>query len=497
MSKIHFLQVKHGDSFVIECDKGGNHGIIAVDGGPKGYGKVLDAKIQELGVPDLMVLTHYDDDHIGGLTQYVQSRMREGQAPAKETWANCKGWPNVEDTEMPLTRSITQGVNLARVLETCVDAFGMRWNSAVSEGLVQDFPFASIEVISPTEEVMGIVLEKQAEQAAKTPMRAKKMEIDELRIPLEKLAEEEPKAPNLNTASELANAASIGMIVRCDDLSILMLGDCYPHNAEAYLRSKGYSEENPLVVDYVKVAHHGSKHNTNNSFLDIIRCNHYIISTDGDKFKHPDRASIAHILCHPNRNREETVHLYFDYPFDQLVTNRGAFLNDGELEQWNAVLHDNVAELEALAAPAPAPSVTIEELKKLNAAQASDLFALMKELNPEIPVTRAMLNNAVKASKTHLFVALDGKRIVGCASLCVFDSPTGRKASVEDVVVSSAFRGQGIGRALMEHLIGYARETLAPVDLHLTSMPSRVEANELYQSLGFEQRETNVYKMSL
>ena len=59
MSKIHFLQVKHGDSFVIECDKGGNHGIIAVDGGPKGYGKVLDAKIQELAVPDLMVLTHY------------------------------------------------------------------------------------------------------------------------------------------------------------------------------------------------------------------------------------------------------------------------------------------------------------------------------------------------------------------------------------------------------------------------------------------------------
>lgn len=42
-----------------------------------------------------------------------------------------------------------------------------------------------------------------------------------------------------------------------------------------------------------------------------------------------------------------------------------------------------------------------------------------------------------------------------------------------------------------------ARETLTPVDLHLTSMPSRVEANELYQSLGFEQRETNVYKMSL
>ena len=36
-----------------------------------------------------------------------------------------------------------------------------------------------------------------------------------------------------------------------------------------------------------------------------------------------------------------------------------------------------------------------------------------------------------------------------------------------------------------------------PIDLHLTSMPSRVEANALYQALGFEQRDTNVYKMNL
>ncbi len=36
-----------------------------------------------------------------------------------------------------------------------------------------------------------------------------------------------------------------------------------------------------------------------------------------------------------------------------------------------------------------------------------------------------------------------------------------------------------------------------PIGLLLTSMPSRVEANVLYQALGFEQRDTNVYKMNL
>ena len=503
MSKIHFLQVRFGDSFVIECDKGGNHGVVVVDGGPSGGGKILDAKLKELGViPDLMVLTHYDADHIAGLSQYVTKCTLN--VPAKETWANCIGWPLVEVSESgPVaTRSLAQAVDLARTLKDRVE-LGMGWKSSVYEGHKQEFPFASIEVVSPLEDVMKIAIEKQVEESQKKKMMrsaARPKEVADLQKPLEELALEEPEGPHVNVESELANASSIGFILRCDDLSILMLGDCYPHNAEAYLRAQGYSEENPLVVDYVKVSHHGSRHNTRNSFLDIIRCNHFIISTNGEQFGHPDRACIAHILCHPHRNLQETVHIYLDYPMDTLVEKRGGpFLNEGELEKWNAVVHDNVKEIipeVAVAAPV-SMAVTIHELKKLNASQASDLLSLMKELNAEIPVTRAMLANAAKASKTHLFVALDGKRIVGCASLCVFESPTGRKASVEDVVVTSAFRGQGIGRALMEHVIDYARRELLPVDLHLTSSPWRTEANELYQSLGFIQRDTNMYRLSL
>ena len=88
-----------------------------------------------------------------------------------------------------------------------------------------------------------------------------------------------------------------------------------------------------------------------------------------------------------------------------------------------------------------------------------------------------------------------GGRIVGCASLCVFDSPTGRKGHIEDVVVSSACRGQHLGRKLLEYILDYARTDLAPIDIHLTSRPARVAANTLYRSLGFEQRDTNVYRL--
>lgn len=91
----------------------------------------------------------------------------------------------------------------------------------------------------------------------------------------------------------------------------------------------------------------------------------------------------------------------------------------------------------------------------------------------------------------------DDEHIIGCASLCVFHSPTGRKASIEDVVAISGFRGQGIGKALMEHIIGFAQRELAPVDLDLTSRPERVAANELYRKMGFERRGTNVYRMRI
>ncbi len=138
------------------------------------------------------------------------------------------------------------------------------------------------------------------------------------------------------------------------------------------------------------------------------------------------------------------------------------------------------------------------ELCTLSDSQIADLLELMKELNPDIPVTAEMQRRAVGAPGTRIFIAEDdAKRIVGCATLCVYESPTGRKASVEDVVVLSSCRGQGIGRTLLQRIIDFAGGKLSPIDLRLTSSPARVEANALYQALGFEQRETNVYKMSL
>ena len=137
----------------------------------------------------------------------------------------------------------------------------------------------------------------------------------------------------------------------------------------------------------------------------------------------------------------------------------------------------------------------IELTSPLTAQQVSDLLELMPQLDPEITFTPEMLQAAVADPSTHQFAAVEDGHIVGTASLCVSHSPTGRKGGIEDVVVGSAFRGRHIGRMLMEHIIDYARKNLAPIQLHLTSRPFRTNANRLYQAVGFQPYETNVYKL--
>ena len=138
----------------------------------------------------------------------------------------------------------------------------------------------------------------------------------------------------------------------------------------------------------------------------------------------------------------------------------------------------------------------IIELNSLTPAQAADLLSLMVVLDPAIPVTADDLQAAAACPSTHLFAAVEDGRIIGCASLCITRHPLGLKGGIEDVVVSPEARGRHIGRQLMEHIIGFARG-LAPIELHLTSRPSREKANLLYQKIGFQRYETNVYKLKL
>jgi len=110
--------------------------------------------------------------------------------------------------------------------------------------------------------------------------------------------------------------------------------------------------------------------------------------------------------------------------------------------------------------------------------------------------TREQLEALVQNRDSALFLVRDGDSIVGMATVIVYRTATRIKALIEDVVVLSAFRGRGLGAALVTACVEFARASRA-LCCDLTSRPERVEANHLYTRLGFVRRETNLYRLCL
>ena len=130
-----------------------------------------------------------------------------------------------------------------------------------------------------------------------------------------------------------------------------------------------------------------------------------------------------------------------------------------------------------------------------------ELVAAFERLVPQLSSSnpapsREHIAEMVQSPATILFIARDQEasdEIVGTLTLAMFRIPTGLRAWIEDVVVDTRARGKGIGKALTLAALEQARQAgAATVDL--TSRPSRVAANQLYQSVGFVKRETNVYR---
>jgi len=124
-----------------------------------------------------------------------------------------------------------------------------------------------------------------------------------------------------------------------------------------------------------------------------------------------------------------------------------------------------------------------------------ELVAAFQLLIPQLSSS----NPPPDAPDSVLLIARDERdqdRIVGSLTLAMFRIPTGYRAWIEDVVVDTAVRGRGIGDKLNRVALDHARDAGATT-VDLTSRPSREAANRLYQRIGFEQRETNVYRFKL
>jgi ribosomal protein S18 acetylase RimI-like enzyme len=137
--------------------------------------------------------------------------------------------------------------------------------------------------------------------------------------------------------------------------------------------------------------------------------------------------------------------------------------------------------------------VTIEQAHEAT----EELLAAVHRLLPQLseartPPTLGQLAETVTAQT--VLVARDGGDavIVGTLTLVTYRVSSGLKGRIEDVIVDSSARGQGVGEALVREAMARANEAQV-VMLELTSMPYRESANRLYKRLGFVRRPTNVY----
>ena len=128
---------------------------------------------------------------------------------------------------------------------------------------------------------------------------------------------------------------------------------------------------------------------------------------------------------------------------------------------------------------------------------AAALAVLVPQLSRSSPAPARELWQAIaSAEATSLLVAESAQgRPVGMLTLAVFAIPTGVRAWIEDVVVDEGVRGGGVGGLLVRRALDLAFESGART-VDLTSRPSREAANRLYQRLGFESRQTNVYRFT-
>ena len=162
-------------------------------------------------------------------------------------------------------------------------------------------------------------------------------------------------------------------------------------------------------------------------------------------------------------------------------------------EKWRKEQH---AAISGAAISAPKRNGQLERLSDISDGDAPMLRKLSLQLSEKSAFDIESLRRSLQHGTTSIFVIRHKAQIIASSSVAFFATPTGSHCRIEDVVVDEKHRGKGLGRKLMSKTIEALR-AMNVKQVELTSRPSRTVANELYRSLGFKLRKTNVYEFEL
>ena len=141
-------------------------------------------------------------------------------------------------------------------------------------------------------------------------------------------------------------------------------------------------------------------------------------------------------------------------------------------------------------------TVAIEELTDVTDEVVAAFSRLLPQLSTSAkPLDAAAIRTVVSSPSVTVLLARDEGKIIGSLSLVVFRIPTAVRAWVEDVVVDQAAGRKGTGTALVQEAVERAKAAGART-VDLTTRPARVAAGNLYEKVGFQQRDTRVYRYS-
>ncbi|ABG57331.1 ComEC/Rec2 family competence protein [Cytophaga hutchinsonii] len=324
--KIKFLKAFNGDSILISFAEDGKSRNILIDGGMpatyvrKGkngkpeYGELkstIDAIRERDEKIDLLILTHVDNDHIGGLLKWFE-KDQDAYKLIGRIWFNSgkliseffnqkeneENFVKINPDESTLT-SIRGGVTFEDYIETR----GI-WDRRIVIAL-EYFEYLGInfKILSPSSDKLKLLLGKWEKEAPKSLYTSPEKNDYELTL------NQHIENDKFEEDTTIHNGSSIAFIITFENKNFVFLADAHPTIVANSLKELGYSNEKPLKAELVKISHHGSKANNSIEMLKLITTNKYLISTNGDKDAHPNKQLLARLA-----SINDSCEVYFNYP---------------------------------------------------------------------------------------------------------------------------------------------------------------------------------------
>ena len=325
---LEVLRAEHGDCLLL------HHGedLILIDGGPSGvYQPTLRPRLQELiaerGQPlflQMVMVSHIDDDHLVGLKEMFAEavdRMETNRGPqewmAGELWLNAFGaltgaspTAGVGDAHgaafgeivaaAPGSESklIATSVKNGVALHQDAITLDIDRNASVGGGLVQrGGANATVEVVP------GLTF---------TVLAPDQPALEKLREKWEKWEKDHPVQEAANLDRSVFNLASIVVLARSGDRTLLLTGDARSDEIVEGLEAEGLlTDDKPLTVDVLKLPHHGSSRNVDEKFFARVHARHYVVSGNG-RDGNPEDATLA-MLCDSRKDDAEPWTLWLTY----------------------------------------------------------------------------------------------------------------------------------------------------------------------------------------